>query len=112
MKGMVLTMKIFAIELIFNGGRTENAVYACAAYDETISKMCIRDRSVHSTIRNITRVCGLPKGITTKTIRKAFIVSELENGTKPKEIKDNLHMQSIREVMNIKDEYDLQVSIG
>lgn len=37
MKGMVLTMKIFAIELIFNGGRTENAVYACAAYDETIS---------------------------------------------------------------------------
>lgn len=69
-------------------------------------------QSVHSTIRNITRVCGLPKGITTKTIRKAFIVSELENGTKPKEIKDNLHMQSIREVMNIKDEYDLQVSIG
>ena len=44
-------------------------------------------QSVHSTIRNITRVCGLPKGITTKTIRKAFIVSELENGTKPKEIK-------------------------
>lgn len=37
MKGMVLTMKIFAIELIFNGGRTENAVHACAAYDETIS---------------------------------------------------------------------------
>ena len=37
MKGMVLTMKIFAIDLTFNSGRTENAVYACAAYDETIS---------------------------------------------------------------------------
>ena len=37
MKGMVLTMKIFAIDLFFSNGRTENAVYACAAYDETIS---------------------------------------------------------------------------
>lgn len=37
MKGMVLTMKIFAIDLTFNSGRIENAVYACAAYDETIS---------------------------------------------------------------------------
>lgn len=69
-------------------------------------------QSVHSTIRTITRVCGLPKGITTKTIRKAFIVSELENGVAPRKIKDSLHMQAIRDVMNVKDEYDLQNNIG
>lgn len=69
-------------------------------------------QSVHSTIRNITKACGLPKGITTKTIRKAFIVHELDNGVTPRQVKDNLRSPSVREIMNAQGEYNLQTSIG
>lgn len=37
MKGMVLTMKIFAIDLFRYNEKIESIVYACAAYDEVIS---------------------------------------------------------------------------
>lgn len=37
MKGMVLLMKIFAIDLFRYNEKIESIVYACAAYDEVIS---------------------------------------------------------------------------
>lgn len=65
-------------------------------------------QSICYTIVSITKRCGLPKGISGKTLCKSYVVSELEHGTSAGELCQRLGYKTQRQIIDIKDEYEVR----
>lgn len=65
-------------------------------------------QSIQTTIFSITKRCGLPKGITGKTLCKSYVISELERGTTEEELCRRLGYRTSRSINDIRDEYEVR----
>lgn len=65
-------------------------------------------QSVQSTLTSITKRCGLPKGITGKTICKSYIISELSKGASAEELCTRLGYRTQLSIKEIQDEYEVR----
>lgn len=65
-------------------------------------------QSIQYTVNSITKRCGLPKGITGKTLCKSYVVSELEHGTTAEELCQRLGYKTHRRITDIRDEYEVR----
>lgn len=65
-------------------------------------------QSVQSTLTSITKRCGLPKGITGKTLCKSYIVSELSNGASAEDLCSRLGYRTQISIKEIQDEYEIR----
>lgn len=65
-------------------------------------------QSLQSTISAITRRCGLPKGVTSKTLYKSYIISELSKGVSVEELCERFGYKNRRYITDIQDEYEVQ----
>lgn len=65
-------------------------------------------QSVQSTLTSIANRCGLPKGITGKTLCKSYVVSELSNGTSAEDLCNRLGYKTQLSIKEIQDEYEVR----
>lgn len=68
-------------------------------------------QSVQSTISSIAKRCGLPKGITGKTLCKSYIISELENGATIEQLCERFRYKNRRSITDIQDEYEIRKTL-
>lgn len=68
-------------------------------------------QSIQSTLSAVTKRCGLPKGVTGKTLCKSYVISELENGTTVEQLCERLHYKKRRSVIDIQDEYEIRKAL-
>lgn len=65
-------------------------------------------QAIQCTLSAIVKRCGLPKGVTGKTIRKAVIVRELSSGTPAEKLKERYGYRNVETVLSIYDEYTIR----
>ncbi len=64
------------------------------------------------TIKAIAKQCGLPKGITRKSLHKACIIQRLENGAPPAEVYKKYGYKSAKDVIKIWDDYTISKALS
>jgi integrase/uncharacterized protein (DUF433 family) len=65
-------------------------------------------QSIQCTLAAITKRCGLPRGITGKTVRKAVIVKELARGTSAEFLKEQYGYKNTEVILSVLDEYSVR----
>ena len=68
-------------------------------------------QSIQSTLSSITKRCGLPKGITGKTLCKSYIISELSKGATVKSLCKLFGYKNRRKITEIQDEYEIRQAL-
>lgn len=68
-------------------------------------------QSIQYTIQSITKRCGFPKGITGKTIVKAYVISELDKGVSPEELTIRLGLRNRMAIADIQAEYEVRQAL-
>lgn len=63
--------------------------------------------AIHFTINAIVKRCGLPKGITKKSLHKAYIVRQIEKGISPEYLQKRFGYRSIDSILKIRDDYEV-----
>jgi len=64
--------------------------------------------NVQRILRTIAAKCNIPKGITGKSLHKAFIVAELDKGKSPELLKTRYGYKKESDVLEIKADYDVR----
>lgn len=63
------------------------------------------------TLKAIAKRCGLPKGITRKSLHKACIIQRLEKGASPAELYKQYGYKSAKDIIKIRDDYTLRKAL-
>ena len=63
--------------------------------------------NVQVTLAAIATKCGLPKGINQISLHKACVLRDLQKGSTPDELCKKFHYNSPREIVKIKEDYDV-----
>ena len=64
-------------------------------------------QSIQTSANAITRKCGLPKGVTSKTLNKSYVINQLENGATIEELCEYFD-KGRKFITEIQDEYEIR----
>lgn len=76
-------------------------------FDDTDKTVFPKIATVQLTINAIVKRCGLPKGITKKSLHKAYIVRQLEKGVSPDDLQKRFGYRSADNILKIRDDYEV-----
>jgi len=60
------------------------------------------------TMMRIAKRCGFPKGINSKTLHKAYVVSELKKGVSPEELCKRFGYKQTKKITQMRDDYEMR----
>ena len=75
--------------------------------DDTDEPLFPKVTTVQMTINAIVKRCGLPKGITKKSLHKAYIIRQLERGVSPADLQKRFGYRSADNILKIRDDYEV-----